>query len=167
MNEKVVNTKYGKVSGIEKESIVIFKGVPYACPPIGDLRWREPREPFSWEGVRKCAKFTCIPYQPRGWVGERALEENEQSEDCLYLNIWTAAEDENSKLPVFVWIHGGGFQGGCAHEDLYDGMAFAKKNVVVVSISYRLGVFGFLAYKGFAEENIHHASGNYGSNTSA
>ncbi len=159
---RLVKTKYGIISGIEKDKVVLFKGVPYARPPIGDLRWREPEEPVPWEGVRKCDKFADIPFQPKGWVGVKALEENRQSEDCLYLNIWAPMSSRDTELPVLVWIHGGGFQGGCAHERLYDGMEFAKKNIVVVSISYRLGVFGFLAHDVFSEESVYHSSGNYG-----
>ena len=162
MEGRFVRTKYGIIAGIEKDKVVIFKGVPYARPPIEDLRFREPEEPVSWEGIRECNRFADIPFQPEGWVGEKALEENKQSEDCLYLNIWAPMKNKNAELPVLVWIHGGGFQGGCAHEGLYDGMEFAKRNIVVVSISYRLGVFGFLAHSGFSEESVHHAGGNYG-----
>ncbi len=157
-----VQTKYGLVQGVVRDGITCFRGIPYAAPPVGERRWKAPEEPESWEGVRVCDTFSDIAWQPPGFVGDQALKTNRQNEDCLYLNIWTPAQSAGEKLPVLFWIHGGGFAGGLGHEELYHGWHFAEKGVVVVSINYRLGVFGFLAHPALSKESPHGVSGNYG-----
>ena len=157
-----VKTRYGMLQGKEHHGVAVFCGIPYAAPPIGERRWRPPEPPESWEGIRQAKDWPAIPFQPEGWVGEKALRENCQSEDCLYLNIWTPSVAKESKMPVLVWIHGGGFMGGCAHEELYHGDAFARKGIVVVTVAYRLGVFGFLVHPALGRENSQGVSGNYG-----
>jgi len=164
----IVQTCKGKVRGIKKDHVTIFRSIPYARAPIGEYRWKPPHEAESWEGVRECTTFGNIPWQPEGFVGTEALVRYPQSEDCLYLNIWTPAENENENLPVLFWIHGGAFLGGAAHENLYNGENLALKGVIVVSISYRLGIFGFLAHPDFNTERsdgtigLESGSGNFG-----
>ena len=109
----IVTTRYGKLQGVEENGITSFRGVPYAKPPIGELRWRAPQKPEPWEGVRDCTKFSKIPVQLPGQCAYEAITLNEQSEDCLYLNIWTPAQNPGERLPVIFWIHGGAFLGGC------------------------------------------------------
>jgi para-nitrobenzyl esterase len=136
----------------------IYKGVPFAAAPVGDLRWRGPKAPAKWDGVRKADQFgpKCMQNEPGGNSGQKV------SEDCLYLNIWTSAKSAGEKRPVFVWIYGGGFNVGAGSEPGYDGEALAKKGLVVVTINYRLGAFGFLAHPELTKESDRRASGNYG-----
>jgi para-nitrobenzyl esterase len=140
----------------------VYKGIPYAAAPLGDLRWKPPQPPSSWEGVRQAAEFsnTCMqtPY-PANSIYRSAPQP--MSEDCLYLNIWTTAKSAKDRRPVMVWIHGGGFTRGAGSVPTYDGEALAKKGVVLVTINYRLGVFGFLAHPELSKESEHHSSGNY------
>ena len=161
------STRSGQISGVEipGKDITVFKGVPFAAPPVGELRWKEPQPVEPWEGVLKADAFKPAPWQFMHRKGsfydhEWQNEPFECSEDCLYLNIWTPAKSADEKLPVAVWIYGGGFMSGFAHEREFDGEAFAEKNVVYVSINYRLHVFGFLAGPDLEDENGH--SGNYG-----
>ncbi|MBR0451814.1 MAG: carboxylesterase family protein [Oscillospiraceae bacterium] len=163
----LAKTKAGMVSGVEipGKDITVFKGVPFAAPPVGELRWKEPQPVQPWEGVRKADSFTPAAWQAMHREGsfydvEWGNEPFDVSEDCLYLNIWTPAKSEDEKLPVAVWIYGGGFMSGFAHEREFDGEAFAGKDVVYVSINYRLHVFGYLAHAGLDEEAGR--SGNYG-----
>jgi para-nitrobenzyl esterase len=141
----------------------IYRGVPFAAPPAGDLRWKAPQPPAAWQGVRQAVEFSngCwqTPYPAAAAIYQAKLPP--LSEDCLYLNIWTAAKSAKDKLPVMVWIHGGGFTRGYAGSRAYDGEALARKGVVVVTLNYRLGIFGFLAHPGLSAESGHHASGNY------
>jgi para-nitrobenzyl esterase len=153
----------GHLVGADKD-IVAYKGIPYAKPPVGDLRWREPQPPEKWEGVRDCFQFGNACLQ-RGdaminVIPQLRLNAN-QSEDCLYLNVWGPAKS-GAKLPVLVWIHGGGYTTGAASQPLYDGESLARKGAVVVTLNYRLGPFGFLAHPALTKESEHHASGNYG-----
>jgi len=163
----IAKTKAGAVSGVEipDKDITVFKGIPFAAPPVGELRWKAPQPVQPWDGVRKADKFMPAPWQFPHTKGsfydhEWQNEPFECSEDCLYLNVWTPAKTADEKLPVAVWIYGGGFMSGFAHEREFDGEAFASKNVVYVSINYRLHVFGFLADKSLEDENGR--SGNYG-----
>ncbi len=156
------NTRYGRVSGTQKDGIALFAGIPYAKPPVGELRWKAPEPPEPWEGVRECVKFGDMCIQNQGWVGMEAFLNHPHSEDCLYLNIWTPAEGPGKDLPVLFWIHGGGFQGGLGDEKLYHGWSLAAKNTVVVSINYRLGALGFLAHPELSLESQAGVSGNYG-----
>jgi para-nitrobenzyl esterase len=148
-------------------TVSIFMGVPFAAPPVGDLRWKAPRPPLKWEGVRKCvtqppSAMQSKPTPMMMWSKEFMAPEEPLSEDCLYLNIWTAAKTTSEKRPVMVWIHGGAFTGGSGTVPLYDGEEMAKKGVVFVTINYRLGVFGFLAHPELTAESPDKTSGNYG-----
>jgi len=149
----------GVVSGDGK--VRTFKGVPYAAPPVGALRWKAPQPVVPWSGVRK-----AVDYPPRAMQGriydDMVFHDSGPSEDCLYLNLWMPANPPPGKLPVMVWIHGGGFVAGASSEPRQDAGNLSKKGVLVVSMNYRLGVFGFLAHPGLAEESGRHASGNYG-----
>ena len=158
----IVKTKYGLMQGVEQDGITAFKGVPYAAAPIGDLRWRAPEKPACWDGVRVFDKFAPVCPQLHGQCTYLALEESEQNEDCLYLNIWTPAKDPNAGLPVFFWIHGGAFLGGMGSDWPFRGEHMAYRNVIVVTINYRLGVLGFLAHPALSAENPCGVSGNYG-----
>jgi para-nitrobenzyl esterase len=157
-----VRTKAGIVEGFtETEGLVrVFRGIPFAAPPTGDLRWREPQPAVPWPGVRKATAFGQRCQQ--GPIFDDMVFRDEPSEDCLYLNVWTPARSSSERLPVMVWIHGGGFQAGSASEPRQDGGRLARKGVVVVGINYRLGVFGFLAHPSLTKESGRGASGNYG-----
>jgi para-nitrobenzyl esterase len=137
-----------------------FKGIPYAAPPVGDLRWKAPQAPIPWSGVRKADAFG--PRCMQGSIFDDMVFRDEMSEDCLVLNVWTPAARATAKLPVMVWIHGGGFQAGSGSEPRQDGAKLAAKGVVVVSLNYRMGVFGFFAHPELTKESTYGASGNYG-----
>jgi para-nitrobenzyl esterase len=141
----------------------LFRGIPYAAPPVGDLRWRPPQPVEAWQGVRAADHFSNVCMQPATATDGNAWREGlvPMSEDCLYLNVWTPATSENAKLPVMVFVHGGGNNRGAASENQYDGAYLAKKGVVYVSLNYRMNVFGFLAHPDLTRESVHHASGNY------
>jgi para-nitrobenzyl esterase len=142
-----------------------YLGIPFAAPPVGDLRWRPPQPVAPWEGVRAADRFSPACMQrlqdPNSSSWNRGLIHT--SEDCLYLNVWTPAASASERLPVLVWIYGGGGVSGSTAEPIYDGNAIAKKGVVVVSMNYRVNVFGWLAHPELTRESPHHASGNYGS----
>ena len=155
----------GLISGApgDNSAVRVYKGIPYAAPPVGDRRWKPPQSPASWTGVRESTQFspvcmqvaypqTSIYYTPLGGT----------SEDCLYLNVWTAVASVNERRPVMVWIHGGGYTRGSGATPTYNGENLAKKGVVVVTINYRLGIFGFFAHPELTKESDVHASGNYG-----
>ena len=148
----------GRVEGTVENGLGVYRGIPFAAPPIRDLRWRAPQPVKPWRGVRRADKFAPGCMQAAG----PATAVQPPSEDCLYLNVWTPARSSSERLPVMVWIHGGGFRAGATSEPIYDGAELAKKGVVLVSITYRLGAFGFLAHPGLSAENPEHVSGNYG-----
>ena len=156
-SETVVRTASGSVSGSGTD-IHAYKGIPYAAPPVGDLRWKPPQPAASWSGIRAATAFGDDPMQggPTGMRGPQT------SEDCLTLNIWTPANRGGKMLPVMLWVYGGGFLVGSSSMPMYEGEALARKGVVVVTINYRLGIFGFLAHPGLTAESPHHSSGNYG-----
>jgi para-nitrobenzyl esterase len=157
-----VTTQSGRLEGVEEASgILSFKGIPYAQPPVGDLRWREPAPVQPWSGVRAAKDFGPRPMQPTLYK-DMIFRSKQMSEDCLYLNIWTPKIDRDAKLPVLFYIHGGGLITGDGSEPRYDGESDAQKGVVVVTINYRLGVFGFLALHDLSRESVRHVSGNYG-----
>lgn len=155
-----VNTPLGPVQGaaIGETGIRVFKGLPFAAPPVGSLRWKAPQPPAPWTEVRDATAFgpACTQAAIYGDISFK-----EKSEDCLTLNIWTPAKP-GQRLPVMVWIHGGGFAAGGGSEPRHDGEAFARKGVVLVTINYRLGVFGFFAHPELTKESGRQASGNYG-----
>ena len=161
--DEIIQVDGGKISGATKDGIRSFKGIPYAAPPVGDLRWQAPQEVVAWDGVRPCDQFGAICPQtdyPAGSIYQAAPEP--QSEDCLYLNLWAPEETGTEKLPVMVWIHGGGWTRGSGSNPVYDGAALAARGVVLVTINYRLGPFGFLAHPELSAESEHGTSGNQG-----
>jgi para-nitrobenzyl esterase len=156
-----VKTTAGAVRGTATADgqIRIFKSIPYAAPPVGALRWQPPRPAAAWDGVRDATSFG-----PRCLQGQifSDIVFTDLSEDCLTLNVWTPAKTGSDRLPVMVWIHGGGFQAGAGAEPRHDGEPLTRKGIVLVTINYRLGVFGFLAHPGLTSESERKASGNYG-----
>ncbi len=162
---EVVATAHGKVRGAftdEDRAVLAFKGIPFAAPPVGELRWKPPQQPASWQGERDATAFSNICAQAEMTEGFYAQEPMPQGEDCLYLNVWTPAGKSDAALPVMVWIHGGAFLMGSANLPFYDGETLARQGVVLVSINYRLGLFGFLAHPALSAESLHGASGNQG-----
>lgn len=163
----VVPTEAGLVSGVKIDDIAAYKGIPFAAPPVGDLRWKAPQSAKHWHGVRECIAFSASPMQAKPtpfmvYTSEFLIPESPISEDCLYLNVWTGAKTKADKRPVFVWIYGGGFTSGGSACPIYDGEAMAKKGIVFVSANYRVGVFGFLAHPELTKEANGKGSGNYG-----
>ncbi len=158
-----VRTEAGAVEGSTSTDgkIQIFRGIPYAAPPVGALRWKEPQPVAAWQGVRKATEFGARCMQGNVF-GDMVFRDAAPSEDCLYLNVWTPKASSDAKLPVMVWIYGGGFQAGATSEPRQDGEHLAHKGVVVVSMNYRLGIFGFFSHPDLTKESPHHASGNYG-----
>ncbi len=158
----------GKISGVTENGVSVYKGIPYAAPPVGDLRWKQPQPVKHWKGVKACDKFGPASLQGGSAEGSFYWKEfyqggaPEKSEDCLYLNVWTPAAGTNKKLPVMVWIHGGAFMNGYGYEIEFGGEAMAAKDVILVTLNYRLGMCGFLAHPLLNEENGGNGSGNYG-----
>jgi len=161
---QVVTIDTGTLEGVVDSAtgVMVFRGIPYAAPPVGELRWRPPQPPTHWTGVRPASQLghNCMQHQPYGDIDPFAAG---VSEDCLNLNVWTSSLDANApRRPVMVWIHGGGFFAGFGGEERHNGAPLAKKGAVVVTLNYRLGPFGFLAHPALAAESPHHAAGNYG-----
>ena len=150
-----VQIEHGMVQGTLEGGLTVYRGIPFAAPPVGDLRWRAPQPAAKWQAVLQADKFAPGPMQdgnpPSG-----------KSEDCLYLNVWTPAKSAADRLPVLVWIYGGGFGAGSTSERNYSGEHLARKGVVLVSIAYRVGLLGFLAHLELTAENPNQSSGNYG-----
>lgn len=175
-NIGVVETESGLMSGVKGQlydNVTMFKGVPFAAPPVGDLRWKEPVDADSWEGVRVSDMEGDAPLMPSyvnmlftdpntPWIEFYSDGAPTMSEDCLYLNIATPAQSADEKLPVVIWFHGGGFQNGYYYEPEFDPEVLASKGCVVVSVGMRLGIFGFFALPQLSEESDYGASGNYG-----
>ncbi len=163
--DDLVRVESGVLSGVAGRSpeVRVFKGVPYAAPPTGDLRWRAPKPAAKWEGVRKADRFSSACMQtPYAENSPYRMADEPVSEDCLYLNVWTAAKSAKERRPVMVWIHGGALTRGSGSLPPYDGEELAKKGVVLVTVNYRLGVFGFFAHPELTRESDRHSSGNYG-----
>jgi len=155
----------GQLSGVTSADGMVraFKGVPYAKPPVGNLRWRAPQPPDRWDGVRPADQFGPRSLQPsRLATSIQFFDEQREGEDCLYLNVWTAAGSPDERRPVMLWIHGGAFYLGSGALPLFNGEALARKGAVVVTVNYRLGRLGFLAHPELSAESEHRASGNYG-----
>ncbi len=169
---RIVSTENGKVRGLPAADprITAFKGIPFAAPPVGENRWKAPRPCEDWEGVRDCLAFAPVSIQTAPGTGPENIYTREwnmikdipMDEDCLYLNIWTPAKSPEEKLPVMFWIFGGGFQGGHTAEMEFDGERIARRGVILVSVNYRLNVFGFLAHPELIEEDPDGYWGNYG-----
>lgn len=157
----VVKTANGSLEGLNESGIRTFKGVPFAQPPVGELRWKEPQPVKNWQGVRKADKFGPRAMQ-RAVFGDMNFRSDGVSEDCLYLNVWTPAKTANEHLPVLVYFYGGGFIAGDGSEPRYDGESMARKGIVAVNVNYRLTIFGFFAHPELTKESAHKASGNYG-----
>jgi para-nitrobenzyl esterase len=158
-----IRTALGTVAGAMtgaagRDAVRVFKGIPFAEPPVGELRWRPPQPASPWQGVRMATEFG--PDCPQtGEIGSRAPR---QGEDCLYLNIWSPADAKPGSLPVMVWIHGGSYVSGSGSEERLDGARLAREGAVVVTINYRVGLFGFLAHPALSGESPHGSSSNYG-----
>jgi len=152
----IVSISTGQLSGsLTADGVAVFKNIPFAQPPVGELRWREPLPAKAWTGVRDATAFGPMCNQ----------NDNKQlphSEDCLQLNVWTPKWPATSPVPVMVWVHGGGNTAGSGVEALFNGEVLARHGVVVVNVNYRLGIFGFFAHPGLTKESPHHAAGNYG-----
>ena len=151
----------GRVKGVERDGVVSFKGIPYAAPPVGDLRWRAPQPAKAWSGVREASQYGADCAQ-KPFPGDAAPLGVEPAEDCLYTNVWIPQGAPGKKLPVMVWIYGGGFVNGGSSPAVYDGSQFARRGVVLVSFNYRLGRFGFFAHPALTKENPKGPLGNYG-----
>ena len=167
----IITTKQGAVQGTLSQDgkALIFRGVPYAQPPVGSLRFARPQEHEPWEGPRDCTQFsprcpqcdlTAMDFYSKEFYDEMVPPEDE---DCLYLNVWTPADAQpGSKLPVLFWIHGGAFMHGCGSEKEFDGEGMARKGVILVTVNYRVNVFGFFAHPDLEAETPERVSGNYG-----
>ena len=159
----VVSVTGGDIRGALEDGVRTFKGVPFAAPPVGDLRWKAPQPVDSWLGIRDASTFSdSCPQPPYPKDSIYPTPEGEFSEDCLYLNVWTTAEESRDKHPVMVWIHGGALTRGSGSGSTYDGVNLAKKGVVLVTVNYRLGPLGYLAHPELTEESDRGSSGNYG-----
>lgn len=165
---ETVHLESGSILGQQdmESGVISFKGIPFAAPPVGDLRWKAPQAIESWEGTRECTKFGPSPMQASPapfmfWSEEFLIPEEPIGEDCLYLNVWTTAETALDQQPVLVYIYGGGFRSGGSACAIYDGSVMAEKGVVFVSINYRVGVFGFLSHPELTAESGYGSSGNY------
>lgn len=162
-------TAPGRLAGEWNREIAVFRGIPFAAPPVGELRWRPPRRAAGWDGERRAYDFGPAPLQPQpprdsimyhtNFADRRALV---MSEDCLYLNVWTPEPSPAAGLPVMVWVHGGGNRYGHGSQDIHDGSSMARRGIVVVTLNHRLGALGFLAHPQLAAEDGLGASGNYG-----
>lgn len=150
-----VKVKEGLIQGSVENGLAVFKGIPFATPPVGELRWKAPQPAQSWTGVKETTKFAPAPYQGGN-------PSSGKSEDCLYLNVWSPAKTANEKLPVMVYIYGGGFAGGYTSDPYTNGEYLAKKGVILVGIAYRVGQLGFLAHPELSAETPQKTSGNYG-----
>src|SRR5258708_35441220 len=160
--DTTVKTEGGPGPGPAAGGVRVFKGIPYAAPPVGDLRWKPPQPVVPWHGVRDGSAYAaeCPQTQyPAGSIYIRPLQPH--SEDCLFLNVWTTAK-AGDRQPVLVWIHGGALTRGSGYSDVRDGTPLARKGIVLVSLNYPLGPLGYLAHPEPTAESPHHASGNYG-----
>jgi para-nitrobenzyl esterase len=156
----VVRIDAGKLQGVTSQGVTSFKGIPYAAPPVGDLRWRPPQPVTRWPGVRQAAEYGADCMQ-LPFPGDAAPLGVKPAEDCLYVNVWVPAARPANKLPVMMWIYGGGYVNGGSSPTVYDGSQFARRGVVFVSFNYRVGRFGFFAFPALSKENPSEPHGNY------
>lgn len=161
----IVQTNYGMIQGVKENDCIVFKGIPYAKPPVGDLRFKYPVRPEAWDGIYLADKFppACMQTVPAedDFYGKEFGSADKFSEDSLYLNIWTPANSAEDMLPVAVWLYGGALLSGYSAEKEFDGTEYAKRGVILVTLNYRLGLFGFMCHPWLAEEN-NGSCGNYG-----
>ncbi len=157
-----VSTALGQVDGVTVDGVTSYEAIPFAAPPVGPLRWRPPAPAAPWTGVRSATQFAPACMQASTANALLGIPALPVSEDCLYLNVWTPPHKAGERLPVLVWIYGGGFTSGATAIPTYSGESLARKGVVVVSIAYRLGAFGFLAHPVLSAESGGHGSGDYG-----
>ncbi len=164
----VIKIQTGLIKGVTcgNPAYTVFKGIPFAKPPVGEYRWKAPATPESWDGVKTCDSFAPISVQeflPEGEFYQKEFfpVEMPMSEDCLYLNVWTPSKTSTEKLPVMMWIHGGAFIRGYGHEMEFDGEAFCKRDVILVTVPYRLGALGFFAHPELSKKDPNNVSGNY------
>jgi para-nitrobenzyl esterase len=150
----------GQVEGTAANGVAAFRGIPFAAPPVGELRWKKPQPVVAWSGVKNASAYAPSCMQDPNMLKFIGAPDG-VSEDCLYLNVWTPAKSASERLPVMVWIYGGGFAAGATSSATYDGTRLAEKGVVLVSVSYRVGPFGFLAHPDLSRESGK-GSGNYG-----
>jgi para-nitrobenzyl esterase len=161
-SQPTARTANGMVRGeVLGTGITLFKGIPFAAPPIGERRWKPPQPAANWQGVRSATRFGPQCMQARIY-SDMVFRNEGTSEDCLYLNVWTPKASAGARLPVLVYIFGGGFMAGDGSEPRYDGENLARRGLVVVTLSHRLGIFGFFSHPALAAESPQHASGNYG-----
>jgi para-nitrobenzyl esterase len=157
----IVTISSGKIRGAIEGDVLVFKGIPYAAPPVGEFRWRPPQPVTPWKGVRNATEFGCNCAQS-GWGAAPGTIQDGSSEDCLYLNVWKPANAQpGAKLPVMVWIHGGGFTGGSGSSPQNFGNQFAKQGIILVTFNYRLGRLGFFAFPALSKEHPEEPKGNY------
>ena len=156
-----VNVAEGTLEGVNESGVKTFKGVPFAAPPVGDLRWKAPQPVAKWQGVRQAKEFGPNPMQ-ESIFGDMNFGTKKMSEDCLYLNIWTPAKDMNEHLPVLIYFNGGGLIAGSGSEPRYAGDAMARKCIISVTANYREGIFGFFTHPQLSKETAYKGSGNYG-----
>jgi para-nitrobenzyl esterase len=156
-----VKTNDGVLEGIDESGIKVFKGVPFAAPPVGEFRWKAPQPVQKWDGVRKADEFGPNPMQENVF-GDMNFGTSKMSEDCLYLNIWTPAKTMDEKLPVFIYFNGGGLMAGSGSEPRYAGLSLARRGIVAITANYREGIFGYFAHPQLSKETSYKGSGNYG-----
>jgi len=156
-----VKTHRGEIEGKDDGKVKMFLGIPYAAPPVGDLRWKPPQPPAKWTGTKKAAQFGFHCLQGNVF-GDMVFHDPGANEDCLTLNVWVPDKHAEAKLPVMVWIYGGGFVAGTTSEGRQDGYHLAQQGVIVVSMNYRLGIFGFMVHPDLIKESGHNSAGNYG-----
>lgn len=163
-DQALIKVNQGKLQGVVEDGVKVFRGIPYAAPPVGDLRFRAPEDPESWRGVRDASKYGAASIQNTAMAESGAVKVFSQyEEDCLYLNVWSTAPSPDAKCPVFMWIHGGGLVAGSGVEVVCQGETLSKNTgVVVVTINYRLGFYGFFGHPDLVDETDKHACGNYG-----
>lgn len=154
-------TLNGILEGVNESGVAVFRGVPFAAPPVGDLRWKAPQPVESWTGVRDAKEFGPNPMQ-KPVFGDMGFATDGMSEDCLYLNIWTPAKSTEARLPVFIYFNGGGLYAGSGSEPRYAGMSFARNGIVAITSNYREDIFGFFAHPELSAETEYKGSGNYG-----
>ncbi len=161
MAQTQVTTAEGILEGKDLSGITVFKGIPFAAPPVGNLRWKAPQPVQKWQGVREAKEFGPNPMQ-EPIFGDMNFGTKKYSEDCLYLNIWTPAKTMKEHLPVLIYFNGGGLMAGSGSEPRYAGDAMARKGIISITANYREGIFGFFAHPQLSKETSYKGSGNYG-----